>query len=151
MRRPLHPVDFEEIAHTMCGIQKKALLALTFDETPEPTLLRLREMHPFGIAFERDGDLVAIAGAVITHPGVASTFLYSSDLSKIVLEVSHYFRSTLFPLLKRKGCHRVHSMGPANDPAGRRWKEDVLGAWPEAHLEKYGKNGEDFVLHAVML
>lgn len=135
----------------MCDIQKRALLALTFDETPEPSLLRLRAMNPFGIAFERDGDLVAIAGAAITHPGVASTFLYSSDLGKVVLEVSRYFLISLFPMLRQKGCHRIQSLGPANDPEGRRWKEDILKAWPEAHLEKFGKDGEDFVLHTVML
>lgn len=151
MRRPLHPVDFEEIAHTMCDIQKQALLAVTFDETPEPSLLRLRSMNPFGTAFEREDGLAAIAGAAITHPGVASTFLYSSDLGKVILEVTHYFRSTLFPLLKRKGCHRVHSMGPANDPEGLRWKEDLLGAKPEAVLQGYGKGGEDFVLHRILL
>ena len=149
--RPIRSTDWLEMAGGMREIQRNALLALTADTTPLPTLQRLAASDPIGAAFERNGELVAIAGAVIVHPGVASTFLYATeDFRKVVLEVTHWFKR-LFSALRIMGVHRVHSLGPANDPAGRRWKEDILGAWPECHLEKYGKNGEDFVLHTVML
>ncbi len=141
------------MAGGMRDIQRRALLALTAETSTIPTLRRLSESKPLGAAFEWRGALVAIAGAVEVHPGVASTFMYATDdFRKVVLEVSRFFKKTLFPLLKVPfGFHRVHSLGPANDPGGIRWKEDILGAWPEAHLEKFGKNGEDFVLHTLML
>jgi len=150
--RPLHPVDFIEIAAGMKAIQKRALLALTNDKQTLPSLQRLWDSQPMGAAFERNGELIAIAGALITHPGVASTFMYATDdFKKVVLEVTHYFKDTLFPLLKEMGCHRVHSLGLAEDPEGRRWKEDILGAWPEAYLDQYGKDREGFLLHSIML
>lgn len=149
--RPIRSTDWLEMAGGMRDIQRKALLALTDDPSPVRSLQRISDSNPIGVAFERHGGLIAIAGAVIIHRGVASTFMYATDdFRKVVLEVSHYFRD-LFELLRHFGIHRVQSLGPANDPGGRRWKEDVLGAWPEATLEKFGKNGEDFVLHTVML
>lgn len=152
MIRTMTATDFLTLATGMKEVQKKALLALTADETPVNSMVRLWDSKPIGAAFERDGKLIAVAGALSVHPGVASTFMYATDdFRKVVLEVSHFYLDTLFPLLKKVGVHRVHSLGPANDPGGRRWKEDVLGAWPEATLEKYGKGGEDFVLHTVML
>ena len=149
--RPIRSTDWLEMAGGMREIQRNALLALTADTTPLPTLQRLAASGPIGAAFERNGELVALVGAVIVHPGVASTFLYATeDFRKVVLEVTHWFKR-LFSALRIMGVHRVQSLGPANDPAGRRWKEDILCAWPECHLEKFGKNGEDFVLHTVML
>lgn len=136
----------------MSDLQRKALLALTSDDTPTAALVRLGATSPIGAAFERDGELIAVAGAVIAHPGVASTFRYATeDFRRVILEVTHYFKDTLFPALKALGVHRVHSLGPANDPGGHRWQQKSLGARPEAHLEKFGKNGEDFVLHSIML
>ena len=152
MMRLIRSTDWLEMAGGMREIQRNALLALTADATPLPTLQRLSQMKMTGMAFERDGELVAIAGSIPVHPGVESTFLYATDdFPKVILEVTHFFK-TLFGVLKTfEGVHRVHSLGPANDPGGIAWKERLLGAWPEAHLEKYGKNGEDFVLHTVML
>ena len=151
MMRPLRGSDFLEMAGGMREIQRRALLALTDDTSPVRSLQHLSDSNPIGAAFERDGELIAIAGAVIVHPGVASTFMYATeDFRKVVLEITHWFKR-LFGALRILGVHRVQSLGPANDPGGRRWKEDILGAWPESHLEKYGKNGEDFVLHTVML
>lgn len=150
--RPLRALDFMDLATGMKDIQKRGLLALTAEPTPTPSMMRLWESKPIGAAFERDGVLVCIAGAVVTHPGVASTFMYATDdFRKVVLEVTHYFKDTLFPLLKRRGVHRVHSLSLADDPEGRRWKEDVLGAWPEAYLDQYGKRKEGFLLHSLML
>ena len=149
--RPIRSTDWLEMAGGMREIQRNALLALTAENSPLPTLQRLADSNPIGAAFERNGELVAIVGAVIIHPGVASTFMYATeDFRKVVLEITHWFKR-LFGALRILGVHRVQSLGPANDPGGRRWKEDILGAWPESHLEKYGKNGEDFVLHTVML
>ncbi len=127
-------------------------MALTHESSVVPTLLRLAETKKTAMAFERNGELVAIAGSVPVHPGVESTFMYSTDaFPKVILEVTHSFK-VLFDVLKtRDGVHRVHSLGPADDPGGRRWKEKCLGARLEATLEKFGKNGEDFVLHTVML
>lgn len=151
MMRRIRPSDWVEMAGGMSAIQRDALLATTADDSPVPTMVRLGASDPLGVAFERDGELVALAGAVIVHPGVASTFMYATDLSRVILALSTYFRDLLFPYLRHIGVHRVHSLGPAHDPGGIRWKEDILGAWPEAHLEKFGKNGEDYVLHTVML
>lgn len=151
MIRPIRSSDWLEMAGGMRDIQRRALLALTCDKTPVRSLLQLSDSAHEGVAFERDGHLIAIAGWVKVHPGVASTFMYATDdFRKVVLEVSHWFKSA-FRMMKAAGYHRVHSLGPANDPGGIRWKEEVLGAWPEAHLEKFGKNKEDFVLHTVML
>jgi len=148
----MQPTDFLTLATGMKDIQKRALLALTDDLTPVRTMQQLWDKKPIGAAFERDGKLIAVAGAMPVHPGVASTFMYATDdFRKVVLEVTHFFKDTLFPLLRKMGVHRVHSLGPANDPEGRRWKEDILGAWPEAHLEKFGRGKEDFVLHSIML
>ena len=149
--RPLQRADLMALAGSMKDIQRRALLSLTSDEHPGPSMARLWDNKPIGGAFERAGFLIAVAGAVEVHPGVASTFLYATDdMGKVILELSRYFK-LLFAHLKGMGFHRVHSLGLANDPEGRRWKEDVLGAWPEAHLEKFGKGGEDFVLHAILL
>jgi hypothetical protein len=69
----------------------------------------------------------------------------------VILDMTRYFWDTLFPRLQRAGVHRVHSLGPADDPGGRRWKEKCLGAKLEAILAGYGKDQEDFVLHVKML
>jgi hypothetical protein len=139
------------MAGGMRELQRTALLALTAHATPLPTLQHLAASSPIAAACERNGELVAIVGAVIVHPGVANTFLYATDdFKKVILEVTHWYKA-LFSALKILNIHRVQSLGPADDPAGHRWKENVLGARLEARLEKFGKNGESFVLHTVML
>jgi hypothetical protein len=152
MMRQIRGSDWLEMAGGMRQIQRQALLALTDDATPVRSLLRISDSDLlWPRAFERGGELIALAGAAKVHPGVASTFMYSTDaFHRVVLEVTRHFKE-LFEYLREMDYHRIHSLGPANDPGGRRWKEDILGAWPEAHLEKFGKNGEDFILHSIML
>lgn len=152
MIRTMEATDFLVLATGMKEIQKRALMALNDDPSPVRSMVRLWESRPLGAAFERAHKLVAIAGALPIHPGVASTFLYATDeMPKIILELTHFYKDALFPMLKKMGIHRVHSLGPAEDPEGIAWKERVLGAKPEAYLEKWGKGQEDFVLHSIML
>ena len=147
----MQKLDLITIAPAIKDIQRRALMATTAEDTHVGAIARLWDSKPIGATFGRDGEIIACAGAVLIHPGVASTFLYATDsMPKVIIEITRFYKKMLFPMLKKLGVHRVHSLGLADDPAGCRWKEQVLGGKPQI-LEKWGKGGEDFVLHTLLL
>ena len=145
MIRATTPADVEYIHERMKPLQRRSLLGTSYS-------LDCRDAIPrTGVTIERDGRPVAIAGAVITHPGVASTFFYSTDeMGRCIVEITRYFLD-LFREMAAMGVHRVHALSLAEDYAGRKWKEQCLGAEVEAVLHKYGRNGEDYILHRLIL
>jgi hypothetical protein len=152
MIRQMTRLDLVALSTCMRGVQKKALLGLTAEDTSLPTLMRLWDMQPIGVAFERDGKLECVGGALPVHPGVASTFMYSTeDFKKVVLEVTRFFKRQLIPTLSKMGIHRVHALGRVDDLAGIAWKEQNLGMWPEAYFTRYGRDRGDYVLHTLQL
>lgn len=152
MIRKATPDDFAEMAIYMQYVQLHALEGLLpARTTPEEHMLSLSRSADCAFAFEHDGVLVAIAGFQTVHPGVASTFYYSTEHAPHCFKDIHRFFLGMLGRLKMHGYHRVHALGLASDRIGRKWKEKYLGAEIEAILAKYGSNGEDYILHRLIL
>lgn len=151
MIRPLERMDLITISTALKPIQKKALLATRWDMSPVEPIASLWEQKPIAAAFDYEpGKLAAVGGAVVIHPGVASTFMYATtDMPKVIIEMTRFATKALFPILRKMDCHRIHSLGLLEDEAGNAWKERVLGFKREAVMKAYGRGKEDFVLHAL--
>ena len=128
--------------------QAKSACALANTDDPLEAIQKLSLCAYVGVTVWRGEDPIAAAGAVLTHPGNATTFLYATDRwPEVVIETTRFFRKTLFPALQAAGVRRVQSLSMAGDDRTNRWKERLFGGTQEAILSKYGKNGEDFVLY----
>jgi hypothetical protein len=95
------------------------------------------------------GTPIAVIGVVFPHPGVASTIFFATDQFRhVALATTRFIRRTLFPILLNTGIHRLQvcSMVQPGDHSAHRWIWS-FGARPEAVLQKYGRNGEDFALY----
>lgn len=148
MLKPATFADIVEVAQSMLPIQKKAALALCATDSILDAVKPLAHSPVIAGTIWRDSKPVVVIGAVLTHPGVASTFMYATDQWRsCVIETTRFFKKVLLPGLLNTGIHRVQSLAMAGDETTNRWKV-FLGATKSVPLDGYGKNGEDFVLHS---
>lgn len=153
MMKPLEWLDVRRVAENMCDRHSKNVCMTGFSDDPVEAVSYL--MHPSdkiaGVTVWKDDEPVAVAGAIITHPGRASTFFFGTiRWHEMIFEVTRYFHKGLRAELARKGIKRVSIFAPAGDPDGERWKR-LGGAKLEATLKSWGKNDEDFSLFVVSL
>lgn len=151
MMRLLSMEDVERVARNLCPRHARNVCMLSFADDPVAAAMGVMWANPIGVSFWRDGEPVAVGGAVITHPNNASTFFFGTPAwPKCLLEISRFYHHDLRDTLTRAGVRRVSVFAPAGDPEGERWKK-LLKCELEAVLKGFGKNGEDFSLFTAML
>ena len=138
--------DIERVARNMCARHRQNACCLSFSDDPVLAISHLAAQNYIAATFWRDGEPVAVGGAVITHPGAASSFLYGTDhWQKNILEITRFFTQNIVSSLRAAGVRRLSVFAPAADPEGERWKR-LMGCDLEATLKGYGKGGQDFSL-----
>jgi hypothetical protein len=144
--------DIEAVARHMCERHARAACSRSCSDNPVEAISGLALRQFLGVTIWKGYDPVVAVGAAITHPNVASTFLYGVKgwESKARIATTRFLRKALVPSLCAAGVKRITVLAPAGDPTGERWKR-YLGAQHEATLRKYGKNGEDFCLYTLFL
>lgn len=150
MITPLAWPDVVDIAKRMCEGHRRSACALADTDDPVAAIEAFKHSrHVGGTIWHGARPAVAI-GAVLIHPGVASSFLYATDdLPKVAVELVRFARNALMPSLQRAGIHRVHALAPTDEPTNDKFHR-LFGGKKEAVLRRYGKNGEDFTLYAYL-
>lgn len=142
--------DIQRVAASMRDIQRKAALALCGSDDIMEAIMPLATSPTIGATVWKGDEPIVAIGVVLVHPGVGSTFMYSTDRwREVLIETTRFFKRGLVPGLVRAGIHRIQALGLAGDPQTDRWKV-LLGATHSAELRSYGKNGEDYVLHSMV-
>ena len=143
--------DIERVARKMCELHRHKVCLTAFTDDPVAAISYMATKPLVGVTVWKDDEPVAVCGAVITHPNVASTFFFGTDdWPKRFMEIHKFFTRNLRQALAHAGVHRVSILSPADDPEGERWKR-MGGCTLEATLKGFGKGGEDFSLFRVDL
>jgi hypothetical protein len=91
-----------------------------------------------------DGAPCAIWGMLHTRRGVGAAFAFGTDdWGRVLLPVVRHVREFLTPWLRANGYHRVEALAMTGRPDIERFMA-LVGAAPEALLQQFGCDGEDF-------
>lgn len=137
--------DVAYVAARMRGTDREEILATSFSDDPVEAVHKLAVIPHIGVTIWKDAPIVA-CGAVLTHPNVASMYLFATERwPEVVLETTRFGRKTLIPLLYRAGVHRLQAVSLATHTEAHDWMAS-FGAHIEGRMRNYGKNGEEFVV-----
>ncbi len=143
--------DVAVVARGMRPHDRAERLALSSGDDPVLAATHFLSLPHLAVTVWRDDRPVAVIGAVYAHPGVASTIFFATDeFPRVALSTTRWIRKTLFPALLAADVHRLQvcSMGQAYHVRSHDWIWS-FGARPEAVLQGYGKNREDFTLYTI--
>jgi hypothetical protein len=139
--------DLTHITRNLRPRDKEELFATRFGDDPEAFASSIAQTGSFQWGVYLDGVPVAAIGAMPRWPGVWSMWAFGTDdWPKVALTLTRHVRRFMIPALLRAGAHRADAAALATHTDARRWLEAV-GAKPENVLDKYGRNGETFVLY----
>jgi hypothetical protein len=128
----------------------KELSAVNFDMTREELASSLAERFgsfPFAFSFCLDDEPVCIWVGITTHPGVWSIGLWATPkFPKIAKFVTKMCVTHIFQAIMETGCHRIECKSIVGYNAVHKWLLFLGFRQSEHKLEKYGKNGEDFLI-----
>lgn len=135
----LRPRDFEELTATRYGTDPKGLA--------EGIARDAVHTGAFRWAAYLDGRPVAAVGAFPRWPNVWTAWAFGTDeWPKVVLRLTKHVRGFMLPALLNAGATRVDALSLETHSDARAWLE-YLGARPENVLDKWGKNGQNFVCY----
>lgn len=98
-------------------------------------------------AFER-GSPVAAFGLAEQHPGLWQAWAFGTDrLRRAVPAITRHGFEVIRPDLIARSANRVEARSIVGHDIAHRWLES-LGARRQCLLQRWGRNGEDFVLYA---
>lgn len=88
---------------------------------------------------------VCVVGATQRWPNVWTAWMFATDeFPSIAKSVTRYVKDVLLPTVRNVGMVRADAKSLASHVAAHRWME-ITGARFDVKLERFGKNGEDFV------
>jgi hypothetical protein len=140
--------DVLYVAKRMRPHDRKERLALSHDEDYLSAALVFLSLPHLAVTVWK-GTPIAVIGVVFPHPGVASTIFFATDQFRhVALATTRFIRRTLFPILVSTGIHRLQVCSMNDGEVSQSWIQS-FGAKPEAILQEYGKNREDFTLYTL--
>lgn len=93
-----------------------------------------------------DDEPVLIIGATCSWPGCWSAWMFATDkFRKCRIFSTKFVKNGMIPALHRLGAHRCEARSDASHLEAHAWLR-ALGAKEEARLQRYGKDGRDFVV-----
>ena len=91
---------------------------------------------------------VAVGAMFIARPNVATLGFFATDeFPSIVVGLTRFIRTVLFPRYRAAGVHRIECISKADYADAHRWIE-LLGLTQEATMRGFGRGGEDYVQFA---
>jgi len=144
----LYPDGVQYVVHNMRAKDKEEIYATQWSDDPWAFGNQVLRSGDFGfILHADDGEPVVCCGAVPMWNGVWSVWMFATDrFDEISMSVHRFARRVFFPSLDAAGWHRMECRSLSTHDVAHRWLE-VLGAYKETETERYGKNGESFMVY----
>lgn len=125
-------------------------LAVSYEKDKDELARSLAQRYgdlPFAFCFGIDDKPVAIWTGIELHPGVWSIGMWATDdFPKIAKFVTKMCCTHIFSAMLTTGCHRIECKSIIGYDSVHRWLSFCGLRQSKETLQKYGKNGEDFVL-----
>lgn len=107
----------------------------------------LRVMGGYRWGAYLDGAPIAMIGMVERWPGVWSMWAFGTDdWPRAIIALTRLARWTMLTTIHKAGFHRADCLALETHDDARKWLT-ALGAEHETTLDKWGKNGENFVVY----
>jgi hypothetical protein len=95
-----------------------------------------------------DGEPIACIGASQVFPGMWQSWMFATDKFDIIgKRLTKFTRRVIIPALISHGARRVQAYSMEGHHVAHRWLES-FGAFREASLPRYGRNGETFHIYS---
>ncbi len=145
-------LDVETVIHLMRADDALEVYAGRFLDDPQALAEDLVAARPQFIAMKAlcaaEFDPIAIIGARLMWPGVASIIMVATDRwSEIAFAATRWVKRVAIPVYIARNCHRGQCEAWVGNLVSCAWLEN-LGFVVEGRLRGYGKNGEDFIQYA---
>lgn len=139
--------DMLEICRNLRVRDREEIYATRWEATPEALARDSELTGAFRWAAYLDGRPVAAIGAFPRWPNVWSVWAYGTDdWDKVVLALTRHVKKFMIPALHRSGYVRADCAAMLSHEDARLWLT-YLGGKQEKVMDKWGKNGETFVLY----
>jgi hypothetical protein len=127
---------------------REEVFATRYDESPESLAEQTLMCGDFQWIAWRDGLPVASIGAYPAWPNVWTVWAFGTDdWPRVALTLTKHVQRFMIPALKNSGAHRAQCFALDTHHDARRWLV-ALGAKEGPRLDKFGKNGQTFVLYS---
>lgn len=141
---------FEDVLFVAQNLRERdrvELFATRFTDDPDGIAHDAVRSGNFRWGAYLDGEPVAMFGGFPRWPGVWTMWAYGTDKwPSVVRAITRFGLNFIAPALYHAGAHRMDALSYAGHDDARQWLQ-FLGAEAEFTLEKWGKNGEDFVCY----
>lgn len=150
----MRPFSYEDCRYIALNLppESAAEMAATrgMDRVPDQLASACDHFRQFAMIAYKDGEPVAIMGAIPLHPGVYSAYMFATArFPEVVWTVTKWARRVFFPTLRTLGAHRVEALSIATYHKTHRWIE-AIGAKQEQVVPRFGQNREDFIRFVYM-
>jgi hypothetical protein len=150
--REATPLDIETVIPLMRAADAREVYAGRFVDDPVALAEELVEGARYCIALlalcADDGEPVAIIGARLKWPNVASILMVATDRwGEIAFAATRWVKRVAIPVYIAPNCHRAQCEAWIGNHDTRAWL-GMLGFETEGRLAGYGRNGEHFIQYA---
>lgn len=143
-----HPGHVRAICCQLREWDRREIFALMYGDDPEDLARVTLAAGPFSWVALRDDQPVAAIGATPAWPGVWRVWAFGTDdFPRVAFLLTRHVLTVMIPSLRACGAHRADCLSVVGHTVAQRWLLS-LGAFPEAVLKGYGRNGEDFIMFA---
>lgn len=140
--------DVETVVRAMRPADRREVMAVRFSDRVEDLVDDLTRALPHAIrcfVLGRDGAPVAIVGAWLTSPGVATVLMIATDdWPAIAGPATRWVRKVAIPAVLGRTVRRAECKCWSEHAVSRRWLKR-LGFVEEGRVRGLGRGGEDFV------
>jgi hypothetical protein len=143
----LHANDLYTIAENMREWDRKEIFATRWTDDICDLVADAMASYEFGWIASQNEEPICALGAVATHPGVWSVWMFATpSFDKIKYSLSRFALRQMKPVLQGVG-HRVECRSIEGHEDAQKWLA-FLGMERESSIPKYGKDGETFFLYS---
>lgn len=136
------------VCRNMREADRREIFACRWGDDTDTLAEETTRYGPMNWVFGKDGEPIAMMGAVNVHPGLWSVWMWSTpSFYKIRFSLTSFVRRAMIPAIRAQGAWRAECRSMADHVTAHKWLES-LGAVREAPAPQYGRNGEDFVVFA---
>lgn len=149
MIRKLTLDDALFVSRHMREVDRLEVMATRWNDAAEQFAMDVYTCGGPAYTVTRLGRPVVVLGCTFTQPGVGTAWMVGTeDMPRVAIEATRFARKALASLLANN-VHRIHAFSAGFHVEAHAWLR-VLGFEIESRLERWGRNGEDFFMFAMV-